>query len=351
MKLEDIGFYTLSDSRAKTASKTSPLIRCELLLTDRCNFSCPYCRKLQPEIRGDISYEQAKYVLDLWMKDNLQNVRFTGGEPTIYPHLLELVSYTKANRIAISTNGSAPIELYRKLTDHGVNDFSISLDACCASDGDMMTGNIKGAFNKTIETIRALSKLTYTTVGTVITDKNYDKTVDIIKFVDTLGVHDIRIIPSAQYNKLLSLITALPDKLLDKYPILKYRVNNIKKNRNVRGVPNSNHQYFYRNLNCWLAMDDMVVAKNYHYPCIIYLREGGKPIGKVGPNMREERFRWSCKHKFYLDPICKKNCLDVCVDHNKRVQYYQESYTVNLEPGTYKQYEQYVSDIREFYEE
>ena len=44
MKLEEIGFYTLDDERAKHASETSPLWRCELLLTNKCNFHCPYCR-------------------------------------------------------------------------------------------------------------------------------------------------------------------------------------------------------------------------------------------------------------------------------------------------------------------
>ena len=44
MKLEDIGFYTLSDSRARNASENSPLWRCELLITSQCNFKCPYCR-------------------------------------------------------------------------------------------------------------------------------------------------------------------------------------------------------------------------------------------------------------------------------------------------------------------
>jgi hypothetical protein len=48
MKLEDIGFYTLSDNRALNVSAWSPMIRCELVLTDRCNFRCPYCRDRRP---------------------------------------------------------------------------------------------------------------------------------------------------------------------------------------------------------------------------------------------------------------------------------------------------------------
>jgi hypothetical protein len=48
MKLEDIGFYTLSDNRALNVSAWSPMMRCELVLTGRCNFRHPYCRSLRP---------------------------------------------------------------------------------------------------------------------------------------------------------------------------------------------------------------------------------------------------------------------------------------------------------------
>jgi uncharacterized protein YutD len=44
MKLEEIGFYSLSDQRAKEASCTSQMKRCEMIITEECNFKCPYCR-------------------------------------------------------------------------------------------------------------------------------------------------------------------------------------------------------------------------------------------------------------------------------------------------------------------
>lgn len=50
MKLEDIGFYTLFDERAKNVSWNSDLQRCELILTDKCNFKCVYCRGIKKEL-------------------------------------------------------------------------------------------------------------------------------------------------------------------------------------------------------------------------------------------------------------------------------------------------------------
>lgn len=174
MKLENIGFYTLSDQRVQEVSSESPLQRCELILTDACNFKCPYCRGPKAGFEGTRSLEEAKHIVDLWTNAGLRNIRFSGGEPTVYPWLKQLVAYTKSKpsieHIAISTNGSAKTEFYKELITLGVNDISISFDACCATFGDKMAGGIPGAWQRVVENVTELSKLTYVTLGVVITE-------------------------------------------------------------------------------------------------------------------------------------------------------------------------------------
>ena len=321
MKLEDIGFYTLSDYRAKQAGINSPLWRCELILTDACNFKCPYCRDLHKQIAGTLPFEKAMETVRIWCRQGLKNVRFSGGEPTLYKGLEHLVSYCRkrrVSRIAISTNGSADFEVYQNLAKLGVNDFSISLDACCASVGDKMVGGICGAFNKTVDNIKRISKISYTTVGVVVNDENLHQCVDTVIFADSLGVSDIRVIPSAQYNKLLEQLKIIPKSIVNKYPILKYRIENGINGRNVRGIKKKDSH------KCWLAMDDMAVAGGLHFPCIIYMREQGNPIGKMSKNSRKERLDWIKKHDCHKDKICQKNCLDVCIDYNNKVSKWKE---------------------------
>jgi MoaA/NifB/PqqE/SkfB family radical SAM enzyme len=308
MSLNTIGFYTLDDFRAKNSSVSSPLWRCELILTKKCNFKCSYCRSIGEELHID----QARNIVNLWADQGLKNIRFSGGEPTLYPNLLELVALAKhrnVERIALSTNGAASIPRYLKLLKAGVNDFSISLDADNSTDGDLMAGGRPGAFNRVIDTIRTLSKLTYVTVGVVLTSDNKDRALAIVKFADTLGVSDIRIIPAAQHGTQLPKMD-IDDTILAKYPILRYRVNNLNAGIDVRGIPTNGTS------KCGLVLDDMAVMGNYHYPCIIYLRENGSPIGEVGPNMRHQRHEWYKNHNSHTDEICKKNCLDVCQNYN-----------------------------------
>ena len=323
MKLEEIGFYTLSDNRAKNISPTSPIMRAEIILSDKCNFHCTYCRGLRSDCRGNMSFEFAKKTLDIWIRGGLKNVRFSGGEPTLYPYLNELVKICKSNgveHIAISSNGSADTRIYDGLIEDGVNDFSISLDACCSSFADKMAG-VDGYFNVIVENIRNIAKQTYITVGVVLSEDNVSEAKKIINFAHELGVSDIRIISAAQYNRLIDNVKDVSEDILNAHPILKYRINNLRNGINVRGLKESDcHK-------CYLMMDDDVVAGKYSFPCVIYMREGGNPVCEVSDDMRSKRIEWMNKHDIYEDPICKSNCLDVCkFFHNKIREYKNETH-------------------------
>lgn len=310
MKLEDIGFYTLSDARALRATAHTRLERCELLLTRRCNFNCPYCRHAGPP---DATWEEAVAVVDAWKDEHLRNVRFSGGEPTLWEGLVDLVEYARKppngiERVAISSNGSAPLSLYEQLIGAGANDFSISLDACCCATVGKMTGKNGDIVRHVMDVIRRCAVYTYVTIGTVITPDNINHVFEVIDFALDANVSDVRLISAAQWNEPIDF--DLPKEALDKFPILSYRWNNMKTGRNVRGLRPEDTGV------CRLALDDMVVSGGLHYPCIIYMREGGNPLGPVGPTMREVRRQWVDSHCVWDDPICCKNCLDVCVDYN-----------------------------------
>lgn len=309
MRLEEIGFYTLSDDRVKQVCSNSPMWRTELLITGRCNFKCSYCRGTN---MNDISLREAFNTIRLWGRQGLKNIRFSGGEPTLHNGLQQMVicaGDVGCEHVAISTNGSANISLYKNLIDCGVNDFSISLDACCSSTGDIMAGK-SGIWQTVIDNIRELSKLTYVTVGIVITDNNIHELNDIITLAHNLGVADIRIISAAQFNQKLDI--NIDQHILDSHPILNYRINNMRKDKNVRGLQNTDSH------KCYLVMDDSAILNGYHYPCIIYMREKGLYIGKVSEDMRQERINWMITHDTHNDPICKNNCLDVCIDYNNK---------------------------------
>ncbi len=320
MELEKIGFYTLTDDRCKNASEFSQMKRCELIITEYCNFKCPYCRGLDSYIYEgrklkQLSLDEIKTVIDLWcIPEPLENIRFSGGEPTLHKDIKDIVRYAKLKgikRIAISTNGSNKIELYKELVSLGVNDFSISLDACCASTGDTIAG-VKDSWKIVVKNIEQLSKITYVTVGVVLNNQNIKETLDIINLAASLNVSDIRVIPAAQYDNKIIDLSSLNSSVLEKYPILRYRINRYITGEKVRGMVEKDSP------KCAIVLDDSAIAGGYHFPCVIYMREKGLPIGKVSSDMRKERKEWFENHNCYEDEICKTNCLDVCIHYNNR---------------------------------
>jgi hypothetical protein len=115
------------------------------------------------------------------------------------------------------------------------------------------------------------------------------------------------------YQYLAIRLNEVEQEIVDSHPILKYRINHFAEGINVRGIKDPNHK------KCGLVLDDSIIAGKYHFPCVIYMREKGNPIGEVGPNMRNERFEWFKKHDCYKDDICRNNCLDVCCSINKKI--------------------------------
>ncbi len=316
MKLEEIGFYTFSDFRAHQTSERSPLWRGEILLTSKCNFNCSYCHGRNSIT--DISFEDAKYCIELWLADGLKNIRFSGGEPTLYPGIDSLVEMSRiggVERIGISTNGSRPLSFYENLVKLGIDDFAISLDASESILADKIA-RIPNQWDRVVANIKELAKMTYLSVSIVLTRENVTKAKNIIDFVHELGVDDIRIVTSTQYNQMMSDLI-IDNEILSKYPVLKYRVQHFASGRNVRGITSDDCN------RCHLLIDESVVVGKWHYPCSMYAREGGSPIGSIGPKMRRDRVEWSETHDTYQDEICRKNCADMYVDYNNRVEQFR----------------------------
>jgi len=92
-----------------------------------CNFRCPYCQNaglvLCPEKEPTISKEEVLAFLKK-RRGLLDGVCITGGEPTLYPELPELISEIRAlgYLVKLDTNGSHP-EMLKSLYKQGLLDY------------------------------------------------------------------------------------------------------------------------------------------------------------------------------------------------------------------------------------
>ena len=107
-------------------------------LTDKCNLRCVYC---MPEdkvyennlINDTLSFNDYKFIINGLSQVGIKKIKFTGGEPLLYPHLTELIKYAhyecNIDDISITTNGIGLNEIAYELKRSGLKSVNISLDS------------------------------------------------------------------------------------------------------------------------------------------------------------------------------------------------------------------------------
>ena len=107
-------------------------------LTDKCNLRCVYC---MPEdkvyennlINNNLSFNDYKFIINALAQVGISKIKFTGGEPLLYPHLIDLIKYTynecNIEDISISTNGIGLNEIAYELKKGGLKSVNISVDS------------------------------------------------------------------------------------------------------------------------------------------------------------------------------------------------------------------------------
>ena len=80
-------------------------------ITDRCNYNCRHCFHAADNSfpRDEFSLEEAKCFLDDVVTCGISSLRLTGGEPTLHPHIREILTLMREKGIRLATlitNGS-----------------------------------------------------------------------------------------------------------------------------------------------------------------------------------------------------------------------------------------------------
>ncbi|HRN51683.1 MAG TPA: GTP 3',8-cyclase MoaA [Anaerolineales bacterium] len=118
-----------------------PLHDLRISLTDRCNFRCTYC--MPKEVFGKehaflpqeqlLSFDEIETLTRAFVALGVRKVRLTGGEPLMRKGLEDLIACLVAvpgiEDIALTSNGSFPVERVHSLKAAGLSRMTVSLDA------------------------------------------------------------------------------------------------------------------------------------------------------------------------------------------------------------------------------
>jgi cyclic pyranopterin phosphate synthase len=178
-------FPTLQDASGPRDSFGRSMNYLRISLTDRCNFRCTYCMpaigmKFQPreELLTD---EEPIRAVGLFAKLGFTKLRLTGGEPTVRPHLVDLVREMKRfpgiEEISMTTNALILSRIAGDLKDAGLDRINVSIDTLDPVKFKAMTRG--GRFDLVWKGIMAADEVGLTPIklNTVVLRGQNDQTV------------------------------------------------------------------------------------------------------------------------------------------------------------------------------
>ena len=130
-----------------------------VIFLSHCNFRCPYCHNydlvLHPDQLPTIPFEQVIQQIKKY-KGWVDGVCITGGEPTLFPALVQLIEQLRNEHmlIKLDTNGSRPEVLKKLIDNHLVEHVAMDVKAplnqesysnCCGVSVDLE--KIKGSID------------------------------------------------------------------------------------------------------------------------------------------------------------------------------------------------------------
>lgn len=154
-------------------------------ITRICNQECLFCSN--PSTGKIIGVDEAKKTVDDYVKMGYAGLIWTGGEPTLYPHLAELIRYAKNKGIhsRLITNGQkiSDFKYFKKLADAGLDHVNISLFSHRPKVQALLTKK-KDSFKNIIAALKNAEKLgVIVNINTVINRYNSDHLSELVKFI------------------------------------------------------------------------------------------------------------------------------------------------------------------------
>lgn len=159
-------------------TNNTPLKYICIKVNQYCNLQCIHCRAgSSPTLKNEVNYNLLIKFLDDLIDNGLDHVNITGGEPTLYSKIFDLISHLLSRNVyvTITTNGLTKFSsnnLQTKFSDINKLRVRFSIDG-----GKLKHENIRGknTFKRTIQNLKKVSSQNiWIGLNTVI----YDDTIE-----------------------------------------------------------------------------------------------------------------------------------------------------------------------------
>jgi MoaA/NifB/PqqE/SkfB family radical SAM enzyme len=318
--------------------------RVTLFTTYRCNLNCVYCKTIRktpgvpyPAKNKEIDLAGFKHILDMLSQRPVQHIHFTGGEATLVEELPDMIMLARQQGIlcSITSNGMAHPDVYERLVIAGLNEIRISLDSHDPVEFDRLVRH-SGAYERVVKTIKQLVSLRdahghrpYVIINMCIGNRNRSRLPEFVEKSILLNPDDIKLITIVQERLTLGYF---PEKqgIIERvshilkefppsaFPLLRFKLKTVFSSEGL-GLKDLTSKQLIRN--CFIPLTERTLDTTYYYPCSVYLREGGVPLGRIDEDDLETQQKkillFIHESNCLEDPICREYCINCCRTFNQ----------------------------------
>lgn len=207
------------------------LSACYLTINRNCNIRCSWCYAKDTgfSIKDDMKLEMVDQIIAFCKSSGIGRIVLIGGEPTVYPHIFELLDKLKDFEVSMITNGIALSN--EKVLDnyvrHNIKRFSVSIKASNSKEYSELTG--VNCFDKVLKAINNISSRNLQlSVSYVLTNDNFSSAIEMLDTVIENGAKRVffsfcRDVNTLQNKDFISNNNPyeIADKFMNLLPLLK----------------------------------------------------------------------------------------------------------------------------------
>lgn len=166
-------------------------------LTNKCFLKCNHCfiKDCGRLNSSELEYETLINTLEDFKKNKVFIVAYTGGDPLLYPKILDVLKETYKRKMLplLGISGIGVTEdLARKIHDTGVSCVQVSLDGSNEELNSKFRG--KNVFSQVVESIRNLQKSQINVnIAICISNENFNDYKNLINLCKELNAYKIKI--------------------------------------------------------------------------------------------------------------------------------------------------------------
>jgi len=268
------------ETTAPFSAKPSAPYRMDLAITYRCNNDCSHCYNARSRRTPEMSVADWKKVIDTVWDLRIPHVVFTGGEPTLFRELPELVAYAEEKGLitGLNTNGRRLSKqlFLNELLEAGLDHVQITLESHDPQIHDHMVA-AQGAWAETVQGLKnVINSRLYVMTNTTLLTHNSPTIEHTLKFLAELKVPTVGLNALIYSGKGASVQTGLEEQDL---PPLLEKARQITQENKQRLIWYTPTQYCHFNpmqldlgvKGCTAALYNMCVEPNGDViPCQSY---------------------------------------------------------------------------------